>query len=221
MNTLVVSAHDENDVHVAALFNVALGVLERANHKVSVSELYAQGFNPLTSKLDFKISSVVNTEYILEQQRAVNTGTGFSPDIQAEMDKVKAADLIIIHFPLRYSAVPAVLKGWLERVLAMGFAWDGNKRYENGLMRGKKVLVSAVAADPDSFYSADGMHRATVTQHLFPLLHSTLAFCGFSVYEPFILSNSIAAAQEDVDAETQRYKQILEQIDSYNSYLYP
>jgi len=220
MNVLVISAHDDTKSFVAALHNTALGVFDRTTHKVMVTDLYAQQFNPVASSLDFKTSSGTHANYMFEQQRAVNTGSGFSPDLQAEMDKVAQADLIVIHFPFWWSGPPAILKGWFERVLAMGFAWNANSRYARGLLKGKKVLLTVSVGDPESYYAADGMHRATVEQHLYGLTHSTLAFCGLDVYEPFVISNVTAASQEDLDAKLESYRLLLASINDYDSYVY-
>src|SRR6187402_533701 len=100
MNVLLISAHDDTKSFVAALQNTALSVLERGENKVVVTDLYAQLFNPVASMLDFKTSSGTHANYMFEQQRSVNIGDGFSPDLGAEMQKVKDAELIIIHFPL-------------------------------------------------------------------------------------------------------------------------
>jgi len=220
MNVLVISAHDDTKSFVAAMHNTALGVFERTQNKVLVSDLYAQSFNPVASTLDFKTSSGTHANYMFEQQRAVNTGSGFSPDLQSEMDKVAKADFIVIHFPLWWSGPPAILKGWFERVLAMGFAWNAQNRYAKGLMKGKKVLLSVSVGDPESFYSSDGMHKATVDQHLYGLTHSTLAFCGFDVIKPFIISNVTAASQEELDTNLESYRLMLQSIESTENYVY-
>lgn len=220
MNILVISAHDDTKSYVAALHNSALGVLERAQHKVSVTDLYAQQFNPVASIVDFKTSSGTHANYMFEQQRSVNTGSGFSPDLQAEIDKVKVADIIIIHFPLWWGGPPAILKGWFERVLAMGFAWDSNNRYGKGLLKDKKVLLTVSVGDPKSYYSAEGMHRATVEQHLYSLTHSTLAFCGFNVFKPFIIDNVTAASQDELEASLESYRQFLQTIEACDSFIY-
>jgi NAD(P)H dehydrogenase (quinone) len=217
---LIISAHDDPKSFVAAMHNTALGVFERTQKKVTVSDLYAQGFNPVASALDFKIKSNIHANYMFEQQRAVNTGSGFSPDLQAEMDKVKNADIIIIHFPLWWSGPPAILKGWIERVLAMGFAWDANNRYSKGLMKGKKVLLSVSVGDPESYYSTEGMHRATVTQHLYGLVHSTLAFCGFDVIKPHIISNVTAASQDELESKLEEYRLMLQTVESTDNFAY-
>lgn len=220
MNILLVSAHDDPKSYVAALHNTALGVLERAHYNVMISDLYAQDFNPVASKLDFKTNSNTHANYMFEQQRTVNTGAGFSPDLQAEMGKVKAADFIILHFPVWWGGPPAILKGWIERVFAMGFAWSADARYEKGLLRGKKVLVVATTGDPESFYSPEGMHRATVQQHLYGLLHNTLAFCGLDVLQPIIITNTTAASLEDLEEHIKDYQKYLQSIESQDSYIY-
>ncbi len=220
MNILLVTAHENNASFTARLQNAALGVLERAGHKVAMTDLYAQQFNPVASIIDFNTSSGANADYIFEQERAVNTGSGFSPDINAEMEKVKNADLIIIHFPLWWSGLPAILKGWFDRVLAMGFAWDASSRYSTGLMRGKKVLTSVAVADPISYYDVKGMHGASIEQHLYGVLHSTLAFCGFDIFKPFIVDNTTMSTNEDLSSKINEYRTLLNSIEEYSDYIY-
>lgn len=202
------------------MHNTALGVLERANHSVAVTDLYAQSFNPVASQADFETRSIDHVNYMFEQQRTVNTGEAFSPDIKAEMDKVAAADLLIFHFPFWWGGVPAVLKGWFERVFAMGFAWGAENRYGKGLLRGKKVMIGVTVGDPQSYYSVDGMHRASVEQHLYSLLHNTLAFCGLDVLKPYVITNTTAASREELEAAIIGYRDLLQSIESYKTYIY-
>jgi NAD(P)H dehydrogenase (quinone) len=220
MNILLMSAHDDTKSFVAALQNSALSVLERTENKIIVTDLYSQSFNPVASMLDFKTSSGTHANYMFEQQRAVNIGNGFSPDIEAEMQKVKDADMIVIHFPLWWGSVPAILKGWFDRVLAMGFAWDSDNRYEKGLMKGKKVFLVVSAGDPESYYSTEGMHKATVSQHIYGITHGTLAFCGFDVLKPYIIHNVTAASREELESRIDEYRIILDSLSTYNNYLY-
>lgn len=217
---MIVSAHDDPKSLVGALHNTALGVLERAGHKLAISDLYAMSFNPVASSIDFLTNSAGHANYMFEQQRAVNTATGFSPDIQAEMDKLKASDMIIFHFPLWWAGPPSIMKGWIERVMAMGFAWNSDARYSNGLMKGKTAFIVTTVGDPTSFYSAEGMHKATVEQHLYGLLHNTLAFCGFSVLSPFVIDNTTASSVYDLEDKVNEYAKILGEIDKYDNYVY-
>lgn len=220
MNILIVTAHDDPKSFVAALHNTALGVLERAGHKVAVTELYSQQFNPTATAADFEVRSVSHANYMFEQQRTINTGTSFSPDIKAEMDKIREAELIIFHFPLWWGNVPAVLKGWFDRVFAMGFAWSADNRYSEGMLRGKRALVTVTAGDPLSYYSSEGMHRASVEQHLYGLLHNTLAFCGLDVLKPVIIANTTAASHDELEAAVLHYRDFLGVVDTNQTYIY-
>ncbi len=220
MNILLVTAHQDAQSFVASLQNAALGVLERKGHTVVLTELYDLQFNPVASMLDFKTNSGAHVDYMFEQQRAVNTGSGFSLDIEAEMEKVKNADLLIFHFPLWFYGPPAIMKGWIDRILAMAFAWNTDARYQTGLMRGKKALVTTTIGDPESFYSADGMHGATVEQHLYGLLHTTFAFCGFDVLHPFIIDNTTAEDSEILEKRVSDYRDYLQNIENADNYIY-
>jgi len=220
MTILLISAHDDPRSLVGALQNTALATLERAGHKTLVTDLYAQGFNPVASSLDFKTKQATSANYMFEQQRTINTNSGFSPDIQSEMDKVSQADLVIFHFPFWWAGPPAIMKGWFDRVLAMGYAWNGDARYSNGLMRGKKALLVTACGDPNSFYSTEGMHRATVEQHLYGVAHNVLAFCGFDVLQSVVLSNTTAASEAEIGEDIKSYAELLKTIDQETDYIY-
>lgn len=220
MNILIVTAHDDPKSFVAAMHNTALGVLERAGHRVVVTELFSQQFNPTATPADFEVRSVSHANYMFEQQRTVNTGTSFSPDIKAEMDKIKEAELIIFHFPLWWGNMPAIMKGWFDRVFAMGFAWSADNRYAEGMLRGKRALVTVTTGDPLSYYSADGMHKASVEQHLYGLLHNTLAFCGLDVLKPVIIANTTAASREELETGVLHYRDFLQSVDTNQTYIY-
>lgn len=169
--------------------NLAIEVLSRQGHTVNVSDLYGEGFNPVAQKWDFVTSSGGHFNYMMEQKHATGLELAFSPDILGEIQKLKAAEIVIFVTPLWWSSVPAILKGWFDRVLAMGVAWDSGRFYEKGLFRGKQAMVVVAAGHPAGYYSADRMHRATPQQVLHSINHETLAFCGFDVHEPFVALN--------------------------------
>jgi NAD(P)H dehydrogenase (quinone) len=169
--------------------NVAIEMLSQQGHSVVVSDLYGQGFSALAQKWDFATTSGEHFNYMLEQKHAVRLEMSFSPDILGEIQKVQAADAVIFVAPLWWMSVPAILKGWFDRVLAMGVAWDGGKYYENGLLRGKQAMLILAAGHPGEYYSATGLHKASLASILHPIHHGTLAFCGFNVHESFVATN--------------------------------
>jgi NAD(P)H dehydrogenase (quinone) len=176
--------------------NVALQTLEGHGNTVVVSDLYAQGFSAVAQKWDFVTTSGTHFNYMLEQKHAANLEMSFSPDILGEIQKLKAADIVLFITPIWWMSVPGILKGWFDRVLAMGVAWDNDKIYENGLMRGKQAMLIAGAGQPEAYFQPDGRHRATPNQLLYPINHTTLAYCGFNVHEPFIALNTIESSPE-------------------------
>ncbi len=193
MNVLVVYAHHEPASFTSAMKNLASEVMTAQGNSVVISDLYGEGFNPTAQKWDFVTITGDHFNYMLEQKHAARLDRSFSPDIVAEIQKVEAADLLLVVSPIWWSSVPAILKGWFDRVLAMGVAWDTGKIFESGLLRGKQAMVIAAAGAPDEFYQENGMYRASPQQILHPINHGTLAFCGYDVHEPYVALNVLGA----------------------------
>lgn len=197
MNVLIVYAHHEPGSFTAAMKNLVIEVLSRQGHGISVSDLYGEGFNPVAQKWDFVTSSGGHFNYMMEQKHAAKLDLAFSPDILGEIQKIKAADIILFATPLWWSGVPAILKGWFDRVLAMGVAWDSGRFYEKGLLRGKQAMVIVSAGHPASYYTDTGKHRVSPQQVLHGINHETLAFCGLDIQEPFVALNVLGLNDTD------------------------
>ncbi len=210
MNILVVYAHHEPTSLTGTLKNIALSTLGELGHNVAVSDLYGSGFQPVANKYDFTTLSGNHFNYMLEQKEATKHDLGFSPDIVEELQKVKDADLILFYTPVWWFSVPAILKGWFDRVLVMGAAWDGGKIYEAGLLRGKKAMMTVVAGGPEEYYQPLGKHHATMKQILHPIHHGTLAFCGLDVLEPFVSYSSLSKSTEQAKLLLDSHKEALE-----------
>lgn len=220
MNVLLVYAHSEPSSFTAALHNVAQNVLSQAGHTIVVSDLYGVGFNPVADKYDFTTLSGGHYNYMFEQQHASANNLAYSVDIVAELKKIQAADIILFHFPLWWSAPPAILKGWFDRILTMGTAWDGEHIFSTGMYRGKKAGVVVSVGEPESYYRPDGVQKATVQQILYPVLHGTLAFCGFDVLEPFIAYGLTTGNDFSVNEYLRAYTDKLEKLESYPKFIY-
>ena len=192
MNILIVYAHHSAKSFTAALKNIAVEELTLDGNTVVVSDLYGQKFNPVADVSDFKVVSHPEApNYAKEQHEATRHDFAYADDIRAEQKKLKEADLVIFHFPLWWFGAPAILKGWFDRVLSAGFAWDyGKKSYEFGLLRGKKAFIVVNGGESESFYHRLTMpHRTTINDVLYPIQYGTLHFCGLDVIEPFIALN--------------------------------
>lgn len=196
MNILIVYAHHEPSSFVAAMKNTALEMLTAEGHSVVLSDLYGQGFSAVAQKWDFVTTSGNHFNYMFEQKHAAKLDLAFSPDILGEIQKLQTADLVLFVSPIWWFSVPAMLKGWFDRVLAMGVAWDGGKIYENGLLRGKQAMLIVAGGGPSEYYQESGRHKATPVQILHPINHGTLAFCGFDVHDPFVALNVLGMSDQ-------------------------
>ncbi|OWF37083.1 NAD(P)H dehydrogenase [quinone] 1 [Mizuhopecten yessoensis] len=105
---------------------------------------------------------------------------------QAEVDKVRRADVIVFQFPMYWFSVPAILKGWFDKVLVAGFAFDyPNNLYDNGLMKGKKAILSLTTGGSGVMFSDRGLN-GDINVALWPIHYGLLQFCGFDVMRPHI-----------------------------------
>ena len=123
-------------------------------------------------------------KYGVEQSKA-NEAKSFAADVVAEQERLFSADFLIFQFPLWWFGLPAILKGWVERVFAAGLTCGGGRWYSNGVFKGKRAMLSLTTGGPPSIYSPRGLNGDMDTL-LFPIQHGMLYFTGFDVLPPFV-----------------------------------
>jgi len=186
MKVLIVYAHHEPPSYNALLRDRAAAALSSAGHEVRLSDLYAMGFDPVAGPRDVGAAAGEGpVNLLLAQREAAARGT-FSEDIRREMEKVAWADFLLVVCPVWWFSVPAILKGWFDRVFAAGFAWDFGRIYDKGLLRGKRGMLCVTTGGPEALYHRDAPHGATLDQILWPVTHGTLHFCGLDVLPTFV-----------------------------------
>lgn len=183
MNVLVVLAHPEPRSFNGALFDTAVASLREAGHTVATSDLCRMGFDPVSDRRNFREAK--DPAFLkLQVEELHATGTrSFAADLEAEIAKVEAADLMIWQFPLWWFGLPAVLKGWVDRVFAMGRAYGPGRMYGTGLFSGKRALLSLTTGGPREAYRPDGLH-GDLEGVLRPIHRGMLEFTGCSVLAP-------------------------------------
>ncbi|WP_191831710.1 NAD(P)H-dependent oxidoreductase [Pseudomonas fluorescens] len=185
MNVLIVHAHPEPQSFTAALRDTAVETFQAQGHQVQVSDLYAMNWNPVASADDFATRE--NPEYLvyaLEQRLGVKSGS-IAADIQGELDKLLWADLVVLNFPIFWFSAPAILKGWIDRVLVSGVCYGGKRFYDQGGLAGKKALVTVTLGGREHMFGEGAIH-GPLEDMLRPILRGTLAYVGFDVLEPFV-----------------------------------
>ncbi len=186
---LLVHAHSERDSFVTAMRDRIAETLSASGHDLIHSDLYGMGFNPVLSPADFgKRGNPDHLVYALEQRHNFNAGT-LAPDIVAEIEKVKQADLIVLTFPLFWFGTPAIMKGWFDRVFISGEFYGGKTIYERGGMAGKKASAAFSLGGREDMVGERGIHGPLVHGMLRHLFQGTLGYVGMEVIEPFVAHN--------------------------------
>lgn len=189
MNVLYVYAHPSAASFNHMLKKSGVGYLKTLNHDVLVSDLYADNFHAVASWDDFNLSDdEINNQYFLSQQTAYQKHA-LADEIDAEIKKLAWANHIVFQFPLWWFSMPAMMKGWFDRVLVKGFAYDAGKVFADGLLAGKTASLVMTTQSPESAYQVDGVHGDTIDVFLRPI-HHTLRFVGIQPVPPFVAYNA-------------------------------
>lgn len=182
---LIVHAHPEPTSLTRQLVEVAVQTLQQQGHEVLLSDLYGMRWKAAFDERDFPSrADPERLSFVTESGHSYRTGQQ-APDIASEQRKLLAADAVILLFPLWWFGMPAILKGWVDRVFAYGLAYGfkdaGNRyRYGDGGFKGKRALLSVTVGGPAEDYSARGIN-GPLDQLLFPITHGALFFPGMDV----------------------------------------
>ena len=184
MHALIVHCHPEPRSFNAALKDVAVRTLGRLGHTVEVSDLYAEGFDPVEKPGHYR--DAMDPDYfsaLAEQRHASKTGT-LPADVGREIARLERADVVVLQFPLWWHAQPAMLKGWFDRVFVNGGLYTSTRRYDRGYFRGKRAICSVTTGAPGTAFGPRG-RGGDIELLLWPVQYS-LHYMGFAVLTPFL-----------------------------------
>ncbi|HSR95913.1 MAG TPA: NAD(P)H-dependent oxidoreductase, partial [Kofleriaceae bacterium] len=125
------------------------------------------------------------------EQRRAHELAATPPDVQAEIEKLQRADIVVIQFPLWWWGPPAILKGWFDRVLIYGGLYGSGRRLERGPLAGRKAMLSVTLGASSSGCGHDGLD-GDIHLVLWPVL-ITLRYVGLSVLPPLLVPDVHAA----------------------------
>jgi NAD(P)H dehydrogenase (quinone) len=160
--------------------------LNQAGISYTVRDLYKMNFQPVFSAADMKG---------VEEGRV-------SADIEEEQQLVTDADLLVMVYPIWWWSQPAVLKGWIDRVLTNGFAFRYDAHGPVGLLTGKRAIVFTTTRESEEEMRAKGFDDLIKKQ----IADGTLSFVGFDV-----VHQNFAAVPYVGD---QRRKQMLDEVEA-------
>lgn len=141
MNHLIVYAHPKEDSFNHAILESAVRAFEGRGDSVVVRNLYSLSFNPVLSASEYD-------------------GT-LPPEIIQEQSYITNANAITLIFPLWWTSMPAILKGYIDRIFSYGFAYQFNQEgHTERLLQGKKGFMITTQGSENSYYDSTGMTEA-------------------------------------------------------------
>ena len=221
MNIFIVYAHPESRSLNGSLKEVAVSFLESSGHKVKVSDLYGIDWKVAADGLDFThYDPDQRLFYMQDSARAYHHGTQ-TEDVEAEQEKLLWADIVIFQFPFWWFGMPAILKGWIDRVFACGFAYGVGKydkknygrRYGEGIFKGKRGMLSITIGGREDQYSERGIN-GPIEDLLFPIHHGILWYAGMSVLPPFLIYQANTTSEERFEQYRLEYRERLSNLGS-------
>ena len=124
MNVLVVYCHPSENSFTSIVKNTFIKGLEDAGHTYVISDLYKEGFQPVMSEKEYLREGFYRADMSVSQ------------DVIREQERINASDVIVFIYPDFWTAAPAMLEGWFQRVWTYGFAYGDSPKM--------KVLEKAV-----------------------------------------------------------------------------
>lgn len=167
MKHLIVYAHPNPESFCHAILEVVTDTLKAKGHEVVHRNLYSMNFDPVLKASDFA---------------AMQSGK-MPDDIKEEQRLITWADTITAIYPIWWTGIPAMFKGYIDRVFSHGFAYAiGDKGLEQ-LLAGKKAIIINTTGTPKEIYDASGMFNAMrMTSDT-----GIYEFCGIEVLDHLFL----------------------------------
>ncbi|WP_419697103.1 NAD(P)H-dependent oxidoreductase [Mesorhizobium muleiense] len=220
MKALLVFAHPEPRSLNGALRDVAIRELEAQGHEVLISDLYADGWKSEVDRADFPSWPPERFLPAGASKKAFATNT-LTEDVKAEIDKLLWADTLILQFPLWWYAMPAILKGWVDRVYAYGFAYGVGEhsdkrwgdRFGEGTLAGKRAMLIVTAGGWEEHYSARGVN-GPIDDLLFPINHGILYYPGYDVLPPFVVYRVDRFGEADFEPVAERLRERMRTLET-------
>jgi NAD(P)H dehydrogenase (quinone) len=215
LKVLWVCAHPERASLNGSLLVEGIRMLEKLGHDYQVSDLYAMKWKAIVDGDDYTHEYGQRLRVAKASQEAYERRT-LSADIVAEQEKLEWADAIVLQFPLWWYGMPAILKGWFDRVFVKGFAYGimgpespgRTLRYGDGPLAGKRALTVLTSGSPEAALGLRGIN-GQLDELLFPLLHGTLWYVGISVLPPMCIYGADRLSYDQFRCATEELRERL------------
>lgn len=172
MHALIVIGHHDPDSLTHALAQQIAEGLRSAGHTSELADLAGEGFDPRFSLAD----------------HAVHRRQSAPPaDVLAEQARIERADTLVLVYPIYWWSLPALLKGWVERVFSNGWAFDyAADGSTTKLLHGMTAHLVGVAGADTGTFERHGYSAAMRVQ----IEHGIFDYCGARVLSSTLFTDS-------------------------------
>jgi NAD(P)H dehydrogenase (quinone) len=179
MKNLIIYAHPNSGSLNHFFKQTILETLQESGEEIEVRDLYEINFNPVLSLND------------MNGQRMGMV----APEIQTEQDFITWADRIIFVYPIWWTGMPAIMKGYIDRVFSYGFAYRYDSGVQKGLLTGKKTIIINSHGKSNAEYEASGMDKALA------LTSDTgiFTYCGLDIQAHYYFDKADRASDENIE----------------------
>ncbi|MDQ0593652.1 NAD(P)H dehydrogenase (quinone) [Chryseobacterium ginsenosidimutans] len=191
MKHLIIYAHPNEISLNHHLLQTVIDSLQAKNHEIQVRDLYQIHFDPVLS---------------LEDMAGQRMGK-VAADVKQEQDCIAWADHITFIYPIWWTGMPAIMKGYIDRVFSYGFAYRYDQGIQKGLLTGKQTTIINTHGKSYTEYESIGMNKAlslTSDKGIF-------SYCGLEIMHHFFFDKADRPAQESVEEWTNQI------ISAYNN----
>ena len=178
MKNLIIYAHP-NLASLNHFFKqTVLESLEKSREEVILRDLNEIYFNPVLS---------------LEDMNGQRMGK-VTEDVQTEQDFITWADRIIFIYPIWWTGMPAIMKGYIDRVFSYGFAYRYDQGVQKGLLTGKNTIIINSHGKSNTEYAESGLDKALALTSDTGIFN----YCGLEIQQHFYFDKADRASEENI-----------------------
>lgn len=178
MKHLIIYAHPNEGSLNHHLKETIVETLTAGGHEIQIRDLYQLNFDPVLS---------------LEDMNGQRTGQ-LSVDLKQEQEYISWATHISFIYPIWWTGMPAIMKGYIDRVMTYGFAYRYDDGVQMGLLKGKSATILNTHGKSNEEYQAIGMDKAL----LLTSDKGIYTYCGLEVKQHFFFDRADKVGAESV-----------------------
>ena len=179
MKHLIIYAHPNDGSLNHHFMQTVEKILQSQNQEIEIRDLYQLNFNPILSLQD------------MQGQRIGKVAA----DVKQEQDYISWADHLTFIYPIWWTGMPAIMKGYIDRVFSYGFAYRYDQGIQKGLLTDKQTTIINTQGKSKSEYENIGMDKAlslTSDKGIF-------TYCGLEINQHFFFDKADKTHAETIE----------------------